>query len=151
LQIREERDLKARELERAQAVEGFMGQVFREASPYLRGDQENALATLSRVGHSMLAGDQSMDPRTRFSLMSVLATLEMDMGRPELAELRARQALQDAQAAGVQDAATRLATTRLLADALSRQDRDGEALDVLAAELERSYGTGLSTTVIAQS
>lgn len=151
LQIREERDLKARELERAQAVEGFMGQVFREASPYLRGDQENALATLSRVGHSMLAGDQSMDPRTRFSLMSVLATLEMDMGRPELAELRARQALQDAQAAGVQDAATRLATTRLLADALSRQDRDGEALDVLAAELERSHGTGLSTTVIAQS
>lgn len=146
-----ERAEKARELERAQAVEGFMGQVFRQASPYLRDDQENALDTLVRVGDSMLASDRGMDPRTHFSLMAVLANLEMDMGHPERAESRARAALAAADAGNVDDDATRLGIGRLLADALSRQDRDSEAIDVLHAALERIGSAGLPATELAKS
>lgn len=127
--VTEERDAKARELQRAQAVEGFLGRVFEQASPYLDKDGDNPLQTLVGVGDSMLADAAQMDPRTRLGLSSVLARLEMDQGRPEHAERRARAALQAHGASA--DALARLRLQRLLADALTQQDRAAEARDVL--------------------
>ncbi|WP_176693216.1 protein kinase domain-containing protein [Arenimonas terrae] len=127
--VTEERDAKARELQRAQAVEGFLGRVFEQASPYLDQDSDQPLQTLVAVGDSMLSDATTMDPRTRFSLSTVLARLEMDQGRPEQAERRARAALQADGAAA--DALARLRLQRLLAEALAQQDRAAEALDVL--------------------
>lgn len=151
VRIAEERAQKAREQERALAVEGFMGQVFKQASPYLRGEQEHALETLVRVGDSMLAGSRDVDPRTRLALMAVLANLELDMGQPQLAATRAREALRAADAGQVDDPRTLLAMSALLADALSQQDRDQEAIQVLGPALERTRDADLPLVERAQA
>jgi serine/threonine protein kinase/tetratricopeptide (TPR) repeat protein len=129
VRITEERDAKARELQRAQAVEGFLGRVFEQASPYLREDKDNALQTLVRVGDSMLADDPAMDPRTRFGLSVVLAGLEMDQGLPARVETRARDAL--ARDGASAEPLSRLRLQRLLASALAQQERAAEAVEVL--------------------
>lgn len=65
---------------RAIQVERFLSETFRAASPYLRADSKDPLATIAAVGAGLLNEDQALDPRSRARLGLSLAQLQLARG-----------------------------------------------------------------------
>jgi serine/threonine-protein kinase len=68
------------EAERAIRVERFLSETFRAASPYLRADSKDPLATIAALGAGLLGEDQALDARSRARLGLSLAQLQLARG-----------------------------------------------------------------------
>ena len=73
------------EAERAIQVERFLSETFRAASPYLRDDERDPLATIAALGAGLLEEAAGLDARTRAQLGLSLAQLQLARGRPAAA------------------------------------------------------------------
>lgn len=125
--VRTEREARERELARAAAVEGFLAEMFRQASPYAAQDRSTPLRTFVRVGDSLMAARTDLDPRTRARLDAALARLELQQGDAAAAGARARRALDLLGDAGA-DVALRVELADVLGNALAQQGRQAEAI-----------------------
>ena len=68
------------EAERAIQVERFLSETFRAASPYLRDDDRDPLATIAALGEDLLRDASTLDPRTRARLGLSLAQVQLARG-----------------------------------------------------------------------
>lgn len=85
LRIREAQRARLAEAERAIQVERFLSETFRAASPYLRDDERDPLATIAALGAGLLEDAAGLDARTRAQLGLSLAQLQLARGRPAAA------------------------------------------------------------------
>lgn len=80
LRMREAQLERLAEAERAIQVERFLSETFRAASPYLRDDDRDPLATIAALGEDLLRDASTLDPRTRARLGLSLAQVQLARG-----------------------------------------------------------------------
>jgi hypothetical protein len=119
--VREAQLERLAEAERAIQVERFLSETFRAASPYLRDDASDPLATIAALGDDLLRDAAGLDPRTRARLGLSLAQLHLARG--EYATARALLEAAEAQAGETPALRAELLSARAASEA-SADDTD---------------------------
>ncbi|GIV58761.1 MAG: hypothetical protein KatS3mg042_1674 [Rhodothermaceae bacterium] len=99
LRLQAEREATAREAARSAQVTAFLIDLFREADPHQAlGDTLDAYEILARGVERLRAGEMADDPATRASIEDAVSQIYLRLGRFDVAETLAEEALRTRQA-----------------------------------------------------